>query len=87
MTAPLPDGLDPLLDVEQLRATDAWAIHERGIPGVELMERAGEGVARVVAQVAPGGDVAVVCGGGNNGGDGYVVARLLRAPGGSGRVL
>jgi NAD(P)H-hydrate epimerase len=77
----LPVGLEPLLDVEQLRASDAWAIREREIPGVELMERAGEGLARVVAGVAPGGDVVVVCGGGNNGGDGYVVARLLREAG------
>ncbi|HWH95791.1 MAG TPA: NAD(P)H-hydrate epimerase, partial [Baekduia sp.] len=83
----LPDGLEPLLDVEQLRATDAWAMAERGIPGVELMERAGEGLARLVASVAPGGDVAVVCGGGNNGGDGYVVGRLLREAGRSVRVL
>jgi hydroxyethylthiazole kinase-like uncharacterized protein yjeF len=83
----LPEGLEPLLDVEQLRATDAWAIGERGIPGVELMERAGEGLARVVAAAAPGGPVAVVCGGGNNGGDGYVVARLLRDAGRSVRVL
>jgi NAD(P)H-hydrate epimerase len=87
MTAELPDGLDPLLDVEQLRACDRWAIEELGIPGVELMERAGEGLARVVAEVAPGGPVAVVCGGGNNGGDGYVVARLLRTAGRAVRVL
>ncbi|MCW2982544.1 MAG: NAD(P)H-hydrate dehydratase, partial [Conexibacter sp.] len=83
----LPVGLEPLLDVEQLRAGDAWAILQRGIPGTELMERAGEGLARVVADVAPGGDVVVVCGGGNNGGDGYVAARLLRAAGRAVRVL
>jgi hydroxyethylthiazole kinase-like uncharacterized protein yjeF len=74
---PLPAWLEPLLDVEQLRATDAWAIEERGIAGLELMERAGEGLARVVAEVAPGGPGAVVCGGGNNGGDGLAVARHL----------
>jgi hydroxyethylthiazole kinase-like uncharacterized protein yjeF len=84
---PLPDWMEPLLDVEQLRATDAWAIDELGIPGTVLMERAGEGLARVVADVAPGGAVAVVCGGGNNGGDGYVVARLLREAGRAVRVL
>jgi len=83
----LPEGLEPLLDVEQLRATDAWAIGERGIPGVDLMERAGEGLARVVGDAAPGGPVVVVCGAGNNGGDGYVVARLLREAGRSVRVL
>jgi NAD(P)H-hydrate epimerase len=75
----LPAGLDPLLDVEQLRASDRWAIEERGIAGAVLMERAAEGLARVVAAAAPSGDVLVVCGGGNNGGDGYAAARLLRA--------
>jgi len=84
---PLPAWMQPLLDVEQLRATDAWAIEELGIPGVVLMERAGEGLARAVADVAPGGDVVVVCGAGNNGGDGYVVARLLREAGRAVRVL
>ena len=83
----LPEGLDALLDVEQLRASDAWAIEERGIPGVELMERAAEGLARVVDEVAPGGAVVFVCGGGNNGGDGYAAARLLRAAGRSASVL
>jgi len=83
----LPPWLEPLLDVDQLRASDAWAIDALGIPGVELMERAGAGLARVVADVAPGGPVVVVCGGGNNGGDGYVVARLLRERGRAVRVL
>ncbi|MDX6703491.1 MAG: ADP-dependent NAD(P)H-hydrate dehydratase / NAD(P)H-hydrate epimerase [Baekduia sp.] len=87
MTEPLPEGLEALLDPEQLRATDAWAIETLGIPGVELMERAGAGLARAVSDVAPGGDVVVVCGGGNNGGDGYVVARLLREAGRAVRVL
>ncbi|HEV7751882.1 MAG TPA: NAD(P)H-hydrate dehydratase [Baekduia sp.] len=83
---PLPAGLEPLLTPDQLRATDAWAA-EHGAPGLELMERAGAGLARVVADVAPGGDVVVVCGGGNNGGDGYVAARLLREAGRAVRVL
>ncbi len=42
------------------------------------MERAGAGVARAVERLAPDGRVAVVCGKGNNGGDGLVAARLLR---------
>jgi hydroxyethylthiazole kinase-like uncharacterized protein yjeF len=77
----LPVGLDPLLDVEQLRASDRWAIEERGMGGGALMERAAEGLARAVAGAAPSGDVVVVCGGGNNGGDGYAAARLLRGAG------
>ncbi|MBI5104192.1 MAG: glutamine--fructose-6-phosphate transaminase (isomerizing) [Solirubrobacterales bacterium] len=78
---PVTSILDPLPTAEEMRATDRWAIEERGIPGIELMERAGAGLARVVAEVAPEGLVVVVCGGGNNGGDGYVAARLLRAAG------
>lgn len=70
--------MEVLLDVEQLRASDAWAIEELGVPGLDLMERAAEGLADVVGDVAPRGRVVVVCGGGNNGGDGYAVARLLR---------
>ncbi len=61
-----------------MRAVDRWAIEQRGIPSLDLMERAGEGVAQSVEQLAPDGPLAVVCGKGNNGGDGLVVARLLR---------
>jgi ADP-dependent NAD(P)H-hydrate dehydratase / NAD(P)H-hydrate epimerase len=73
----LPDWLSPLLDASAQRAVDAWAIEERGIPGLELMERAGTGLADVVERRAPAGRVVVVCGKGNNGGDGFVVARVL----------
>ncbi|HET6507712.1 MAG TPA: NAD(P)H-hydrate dehydratase [Baekduia sp.] len=79
--------MEPLLDVEQLRASDAWAIEERGMPGIDLMERAAEGLRGVVEDVAPEGRVVVVCGGGNNGGDGYAVARLLRERGREVHVL
>ncbi len=51
------------------------------MPSLDLMERAGAGVARAVEQLAPDGPVAVVCGKGNNGGDGLVAARLLREAG------
>jgi len=83
----LPAWLQGLPDPQRMRATDAWAIEERGIPGLDLMERAGQGLADVVAAVAPTGAVAVVCGKGNNGGDGYVAARLLRDAGRDVRVL
>ncbi|HTP22842.1 MAG TPA: NAD(P)H-hydrate dehydratase [Solirubrobacteraceae bacterium] len=75
---PLPDWLDPLPDAGEQRALDEWAIGERGIPGVELMERAGAGLADLVGELAPAGRVVAVCGKGNNGGDGFVAARLLR---------
>ena len=77
----LPRWLLPLPDAETMRGIDRWAIEERGVSGLDLMERAGEGVARVVERLAPDGQVAVVCGKGNNGGDGLVVARLLRERG------
>jgi ADP-dependent NAD(P)H-hydrate dehydratase / NAD(P)H-hydrate epimerase len=77
----LPAWLAPLLDAEQQRASDAWAIGERGIPSIELMERAGAGLADVVQARVPDGRVVVVVGKGNNGGDGLVVARLLRDAG------
>jgi ADP-dependent NAD(P)H-hydrate dehydratase / NAD(P)H-hydrate epimerase len=77
----LPDWCEPLLDAPRMRAVDRWAIELQGVPSLELMERAGEGVVRAVERVAPDGPVAVVCGKGNNGGDGFVAARLLRQAG------
>ena len=77
----LPRWLEPLPDAALMRATDKWAIETRGVPSLELMERAGEGLARVVARHVPAGRVAIVCGKGNNAGDGYVAARLLRRAG------
>jgi ADP-dependent NAD(P)H-hydrate dehydratase / NAD(P)H-hydrate epimerase len=74
----LPDWLEPLPDAEQQRATDAWAIGDRGISSLQLMERAGAGLAEAVRERVPEGRVVVVAGKGNNGGDGLVVARLLR---------
>lgn len=77
----LPDWLTLLPDAERMRAIDRWAIEERGVPSLDLMERAGAGVTRTVERIAPDGPVVVVCGAGNNGGDGFVVARLLRDAG------
>jgi NAD(P)H-hydrate epimerase len=64
-----------------MREIDRLAIASCHVPGVELMERAGAAVARAVRELGPTGRVAVLCGPGNNGGDGYVVARLLHAEG------
>ncbi|GHE58461.1 bifunctional NAD(P)H-hydrate repair enzyme [Camelimonas fluminis] len=53
-----------------------------GVPGYELMLRAGRGVAAAARRMAaPGARILVICGAGNNGGDGYVAARLLQAEG------
>ncbi len=77
----LPEWCLPLPDAEAMRAIDRWAIDEQGVPSLDLMECAGVGVARAVEELAPDGPVAVLCGKGNNGGDGLVAARLLREAG------
>jgi ADP-dependent NAD(P)H-hydrate dehydratase / NAD(P)H-hydrate epimerase len=73
--------LEPLPDAAAQRALDAWAIEQREIPGIELMERAATGLEQVVGRYVPQGRIAVVCGKGNNGGDGLAVARRLRDAG------
>jgi hydroxyethylthiazole kinase-like uncharacterized protein yjeF len=77
----LPPWSTPLPDAAQQRATDAWAIEDLQIPSTELMERAGGGLAGLVEARGAGGRIAVVCGTGNNGGDGLVAARWLRGRG------
>ncbi len=84
---PLPDWLDPLPDASEQRVLDRWAIEEKGIGGLELMERAGAGLAEVVSSSVERGRVTVVCGKGNNGGDGLVCARRLREQGREVRAL
>src|SRR3954469_20645072 len=62
----------------QLRELDRRAIEEYGVPGVVLMENAGRGAAEVLMRLNPErGEVVVLCGKGNNGGDGFVIARHL----------
>ena len=77
-----PPALLPhaLLSVEQMRAADASAI-AGGVAGRALMERAGIAVACAAAERWPGRHVLVLCGPGNNGGDGFVAARRLREAG------
>lgn len=73
----MEDWLEPCLDAEQMRAVDRWAIEVRGVPSLELMETAGAAVAEAASEIAGDGPVRVVCGKGNNGGDGLVAARRL----------
>lgn len=77
---------DPiLLTRAQSREVDRIAIEEIGIPGVVLMENAGRNAAlRILAflhEHRRDGSVVILCGGGNNGGDGYVIARHLHNAG------
>jgi hydroxyethylthiazole kinase-like uncharacterized protein yjeF len=68
----------PVLTGDEMRRADRRTIEEVGLPGVVLMENAGAAVARVVGDRFPSARrIAVLCGRGNNGGDGFVVARRL----------
>src|SRR6476661_6723749 len=73
--------LTPLYDAAGIRAVDSWAIEEQGIPSSQLMETAGTALAEAVASLSPQGPVRILCGKGNNGGDGLVAARHLRRTG------
>ena len=71
-----------LVTAAQMQEMDRMTIEKHAIPGLELMETAGQGAARVL--LSQFGDrvedgVAVICGKGNNGGDGFVIARELAA--------
>ncbi|MFT3786132.1 MAG: NAD(P)H-hydrate epimerase [Tepidisphaeraceae bacterium] len=64
---------------KQVRAVDAIAISKYGLPGIVLMENAARAVAHAANEMLAGAGrtVLIVCGGGNNGGDGYAAARHL----------
>jgi NAD(P)H-hydrate epimerase len=69
-----------VLSAAQMKAVDRAAIDKLGLPGLVLMENAGRGVAEIIAREKShlsDLDVRVVCGAGQNGGDGFVVARHL----------
>ncbi len=73
-------GIWPLVDAATMRALDRRTIEDLGIPAEILMESAGRAVAQAVLEMSadrPGEAVSVICGSGNNGGDGLVVARQL----------
>lgn len=70
-----------LVTTEEMRRLDQRTIEGHGVPAVALMESAGRAVAEIVKQLDHSGLVAIVCGPGSNGGDGYVAARLLRNAG------
>ena len=71
-----------LYRAEQVRMLDACAIERFGIPGETLMERAGAALWRLIERDWPqAGRLTILAGPGNNGGDGYVLARLARSAG------
>jgi NAD(P)H-hydrate epimerase len=76
-----------ILTRDQSRDLDRRAVEEFGLPGVVLMENAGRGTAELLLGLGVTGQVAVCCGKGNNGGDGFVIARHLDNRGVAVRVL
>jgi NAD(P)H-hydrate epimerase len=65
------------LSRHEVRELDRRAIEEYGVPGVVLMENAGRGAAELLRSLGIAGRVVICCGKGNNGGDGFVIARHL----------
>jgi NAD(P)H-hydrate epimerase len=85
MSAP-PRPAAFILDRASVRSVDRAAIEDYGIPGIVLMENASRALARealgmLEEAAAPGGTVLIVCGSGNNGGDGWALARHLHNAG------
>jgi NAD(P)H-hydrate epimerase len=71
----------------EVREVDRLAIEEYGVPGVVLMENAGAGAARLLESLGITGPVTIACGKGNDGGDGFVIARHLDLAGHEVRLL
>lgn len=72
--------MQPILNRQQIREYDRIAIEELGVPGASLMENAGRGAADVIRNLiakSKAKTITIVCGTGNNGGDGFVVARHM----------
>jgi NAD(P)H-hydrate epimerase len=73
-------GFERTMTRKEVRDVDAWAINKAGIPGIVLMENAGRSCAELAMELLKGvkaPKVIIFCGAGNNGGDGYVIARHL----------
>lgn len=72
--------MQPVVTADEMRALDRATIDDIGVPAITLMETAGRAVAAAAVRMLSDsrGHIAVICGPGNNGGDGFVVARVLR---------
>ncbi|MCX5900120.1 MAG: NAD(P)H-hydrate epimerase, partial [Proteobacteria bacterium] len=73
-----------IVSARQMQELDRATISDFGIPGAVLMEKAGRGTYEKIVEKAPdatGRQIAVLCGRGNNGGDGLVIARLFHNEG------
>lgn len=72
--------MEYLLDAVQMKAADSYTIRELGVPSLKLMERAALACVEAIKRWRPG-KVLIVCGSGNNGGDGFAVGRILLGKG------
>jgi NAD(P)H-hydrate epimerase len=79
--------VSPILTREQCREIDRRATESYGISGLVLMENAGRGCVDVLERFGIDGPVVILCGKGNNAGDGFVIARHLEIRGHTCRVL
>jgi NAD(P)H-hydrate epimerase len=73
-------GYPAIMTREEVRAFDAWAIEQLGLPGMVLMENAGRACSDLIRRQLSGActpRICIFCGTGNNGGDGFVCARHL----------
>jgi NAD(P)H-hydrate epimerase len=76
VTTHLSVGSNSVFTTEQLRELENIAIEKKKVPGIDLMERAGKATWKILKKTWPQSEkIIVVCGAGNNAGDGYVVAR------------
>lgn len=82
-----PDLNQLVLSHDEVRSIDAAAVESLGIPGLLLMENAARGIADQLGRVVESGQITIVCGPGNNGGDGLALARQLAARGCESRIL
>ncbi len=73
--------MKPIATPKQALEIDSHMINFSKIPGILLMEQASTGVANVIMKMIPQGRILVLCGDGNNGGDGLALARILLAHG------
>ncbi len=77
-----------IISVDEMRAMDRYAVERLGIPEMILMENAGQAAASILSREIGVQDkkITIFCGAGNNGGDGFVVARRIHADGGMAKV-
>lgn len=83
----VPSNSNLALSRDEVRRIDEIAIQQYGIPGIVLMENAGRGAAEHLIDIVDDQPCFILCGKGNNAGDGYVIARHLQLLGGNPEII